>query len=821
MRILQRVILALLTIATVIGASGFFLMRHSFPYVNGTLHVAGLKAPVDVYRDAYGVPHIYARNQHDLFFAQGYVHAQDRFWQMDFWRHLGSARLSEMFGESQLPTDRFLRTLGWARVVREELQQYDKVSLSILNAYSEGVNSYLADHSGSSLSLEYVFLKALNRKYKPEPWQPLHTLTWAKAMAWDLASNMNSEIRRSLLLKTLTREQVEELYPSYPADHPYILPGSASAQNPKTYPDTQLLGELSQQFARLDSLIGPVREGIGSNNWVISGSLTDTGKPILANDPHLGSQMPSIWYEVDLHCEPKSDDCPYEIEGVSFAGVPGIIIGHNDKIAWGFTNVGPDVMDLYIEKINPNNPNQYEVNGQWKDMKSVQETIRVAGGKEVPITVRYTRHGPVISDTYSMLEGFRMRSGIELPERYAIALQWTALQYSNTFRAIWKANRAENWDEFREAASDFYVPSQNMVYADVEGNIGYQMPGKIPIRAGGDGRYPAPGWTDEYEWKGYIPFEELPFSLNPRSGYVVSANNPVRPDYPYLIASEWDYGYRAHRITEMIEQHKGPISIADVQVMQGDNTNEIAKDVIPLLLQFGWDDFKLRRAAQLFQNWDFQCSIDSAPAALFQSFWRHLLQDGFADDLPPEMPPRGDSRWYEVTRRLLQQSDSAWWDDAGTSAHETRNAVLRSAFREAVAELYATQGPDPQKWRWGAMHRVNFRNETMGSTGNHWVDDIFNRGPFETAGSGSLVNATSWDAAESYDVQDLPSMRMIVDLSDLSNSLAIHTTGQSGHAYHDHYIDMADLWRKIHYHPMLWNKGTVQSNAEGYLQLLP
>ncbi|MFN3307892.1 MAG: penicillin acylase family protein, partial [Anaerolineales bacterium] len=315
----------------------------------------------------------------------------------------------------------------------------------------------------------------------------------------------------------------------------------------------------------LQSLLGRSGRGLGSNSWAVAGSRTVSGKPILANDPHLGIQMPSIWYQIALHCRPKSAACPFEVAGFSFAGVPGVIIGHNERIAWGFTNVGPDVIDLYIEKVNPENPNQYEVNGKWVEFETRQEVIRVSGGEAVTITVRISRHGPVISDTYGPLKDevdakdkeskpFREKAGIELPENYAIAIRWTALEAARVFEAIWGFNKARNWLEFRQAAEAFAVPAQNLLYADVDGNIAYQMPGRVPIRANGDGRLPVPGWTDEYEWLGTIPFEELPYTLNPPQGYIVTANNRVPPpNYPYLITSDWDYGFRAQRIVELIE----------------------------------------------------------------------------------------------------------------------------------------------------------------------------------------------------------------------------------------------------------------------------
>ena len=831
-RFLVGLLSALLVLVILLAAAGVYTVRRSFPKTNGELKLSGLDGPADVYRDRYGIPQIYATTQHDLFFAQGYVHAQDRFWQMDIWRHTGSARLSEMFGDTTLDTDKFLSTLGWARVAQQELDMLDTGTLSILQDYTDGVNAYLAGHKGSALSVEYAVLKLLTPGYQIEPWEPLNTLTWGKAMAWDLRGNMDEEIQRALLLKTLTPEQVNELFPPYPGDHPLILPdfqGSALAA-PSSYLDLiaaagPALEEASWEFSELDKFLGPVGSDIGSNNWVVSGKLTSTGQPLLANDPHLAAQLPSIWYEIGLHCLPQGPDCNLNVTGFSFAGTPGVIVGHNDHIAWGVTNLGPDVMDLYIEKINPDNPNQYEVSGQWVDMEKVNVSIQVAGGSPVDLTVRYTRHGPIISDMYGSLKDFKDKAvvpGVQFPQPYAISLRWTALEPNALFRAILGFDAAQNWDDFRQAAQDFVVPAQNLVYADTDGNIGYQTPGWIPIRNQGDGRLPVPGWTDEYEWNGYIPFEKLPFTFNPSQGFVATANNAVvGPDYPYLITTDWDYGYRAQRIVDMIENAPGPIDIAYFQQMQGDDLDLNAKKLVPILLQVSLNDPNLDEVRSILQGWDYQDQMDSAPAALFASFWKHLLADTFDDELPEKYWPAGSSRWFTVVGAIADQPDSPWWDNKTTPEVETRDQIFQQALGEAVTELDSKLGKTPADWKWGDLHTLTFRNQSLGDSGVAPIDALLNRGPFRTSGGSSIVNATGWDASDSYEVVSLPSMRMIVDLSNLANSLSIHTTGESGHAFNPHYIDMADLWRTIQYHSMLWTQNQVEEAAVDHLRLLP
>lgn len=834
---LKRGGMGLLILVILLGGGGGFYFKSylpktvapkSFPQIDGEIQLEGLDAQVDIYRDEMGIPHIYATTQHDLFFAQGYVHAQDRFWQMDVSRHIGSGRTAEMFGTPSLSNDLVLRTMGWARIAEEELKLLSPDALAKLQAYSDGVNKYLAEHTGDEASLEYSILPLLSPDYQPEPWTPLHSLTWGKAMAWDLGkSRLSSEIQQSILLKTFTPEQLNDLFPPYPSENPYIVNDftlKESSQLPEvdlsqSYEIETLLSSIAGKQNILDSLMGPDSDNIGSNSWVISGELTATGMPMLANDMHLSQQIPSIWYQVSLHCFPVSEQCPLDVTGFSFPGVPGIIAGHNQRIAWGFTNVGPDVIDLYIEKINPENPNQYEVNGEWVDMILVEESIKVARQDEpLKLIVRYTRNGPVMSDTHPSLKQqsdddeptFTDKAGIELPATYAVSMRWTALEPASMFEAIFGINKAGNWDEFRKAAQAFVVPAQNMVYADVDGNIGYQTPGWIPIRnSGHDGRLPVPGWTDDYLWQGYIPFDELPRTFNPQVGFVVTANNAIiGPEYPYLITTDFARGYRARRITDMIENAPAPITVDYIKLMHGDNKDLSAEFLVPALMQVDLGDSHLDEVRSLFTTWDYQLNMDSAPAALYNSFIYHLLARGFRDDLPEDYWPGGGSRWTLVIKNLMEQPNSPWWDDKSTAGTvETFEDILRLAFGDAVSELEKRFGTDTSNWNWGDMHSLNLTHSTLNAI--PVVNSLFNRGPFPSGGGSIIINATGWDASmslpDAYTIDSYPSERVIYDLSDFSNSIAIHTTGQSGHAYHPHYVDMTPLWANIEYYPMLWS----------------
>ncbi|MCL5428542.1 MAG: penicillin acylase family protein [Chloroflexi bacterium] len=836
LRILGFILLGLLAlVALIVLGAGIYVyaaVDDSFPQTDGEITLEGLDGPVDIFRDQAGIPHIYASTEHDLFFAEGYIHAQDRFWQMDFQRHTSAGRLSEMLGDATLDIDTFLRTLGWERVAKQELEMLDTQSMAMLEAYSAGVNAYLADHQGTELSLEYLFLPLVNSGYQPADWEPLNTLTWAKAMAWDLRDNMDAEIERSILLNTMSEARIAELFPTYDENHPIIVPdfeifaneGAQSEQVVSGLPAevARELAALNGQVAMADRLLGgdPNAE-LGSNSWVISGELSATGAPLLANDPHLDASIPSIWYQVGLHCAPKGPECPYEAVGVSFVGAPGIVIGHNDRIAWGFTNVGADVMDLYIIKVNPDNPNQYEMNGEWVDMDVLVENIHVGSDQVVELPVRITQFGPIISDSYGDLADFDQNSGLDIPGNYAIALRWTALDPGNTLQSIFKINRAQNFDEFREAARDFVVPSQSLLYADVDGNIGYQMPGHIPLRNQTDGKFPTPGWTDKYAWQGFISFEELPYGLNPSSGYIVAANNAiVGPDYPYLIADFWDYGYRAQRIEQLILDAGGPLDIADYQRMQADSVNLGALELIPALSSLEIEDAEVATLRDQLIAWGGNQAADSAEAALFNAFWMQLLKATFNDELPEAYWPNGNSLWYVVVSNLLSDPENVWWDDVNTEAIESRDAILLSSLSAAVAELKSTQGNDPSQWTWGDLHTITFVHQTMDNF--PIIGSLFNRGPFPVSGGSAIINATNWDAGTgTFDVTSLPSKRSIMDLSNWENSLQINTTGQSGHAYHPHYIDLAPLWAAIEYLPMHWERTVIEAESEGHLILTP
>jgi len=839
------VALVLMTSALAAGW-GAWTVQRSFPQVSGELSLEGLDGAVTVQRDELGIPVITAGDSHDLFFAQGYVHAQDRFWEMDLRRHVTSGRLSELFGSSQVATDSFLRTLGWRKVAEQEVAALDAPTRSYYESYAEGVNAYLADHQGADASVEYAVLGLQNPGYEIEPWTPADSVAWLKAMAWDLRDNIVSETQRALMAPDFTAEQIDELYPGYPYDRnpvivPKITPPPEAAVAPASFSTTDASPSAqtaSLEWSRVDGvleavseLVGDAGEGIGSNSWVVSGDLTESGMPLLANDPHLSASLPSVWHQMGLRCAKVSEECPFDVAGFGFSGMPGIIIGHNADIAWGFTNLTTDVTDLYLEKIEGD---QYWRDGALVPLESRTETIRVAGGDSVKLDIRSTVHGPVISgvsDDFATItkEPYTGTAGTVSPPvgpptgEYAVALQWTALEPGTTASAIFALDAAKDFADFRDAAALFDVPAQNLVYADTAGNIGYQTPGRLPIRGAGDGSLPQPGWDSSYDWKGFIPAAELPVSYNPPEGYIVTANNAITgADYPYALTRDWDYGWRAARITELITRKiaLGPLTADDLRDIQADDQFWIG-----IRLASAFDDVKTGNtktdaALELLRSWDVQNDADSAAAAYANALWDELARNLFVRGREVAAPLSNQGRLFLVVDKILDDPASPWWQNPGLDV-SSRAAMLERTAVGAYKRLAKLQGDRPDRWNWGELHALPLRNGTFGESGVAPIEWLFNRGPYPVSGGSSVVNATGWDLGSSFATITVPSMRMIVDLSDLDASRWNQLTGQSGHTFHENYVDQTPAWQRVELTPWAFSPKAVDAATVHTLTLVP
>ena len=789
---LKIVLLAIPVLALAVALFAVWTVRRAWPEEDGRIVVQGLSAPVEVVRDRWGVPHLYAANERDLFFAQGYVHAQDRLWQMCFNRLVGSGRLSSLFGPGPLPTDRYLRTLGLRRAAARDLALLSPETRAQLEAYAAGVNASIASRQGR-LPVEFRILGLA-----PEPWTALDSLTWTRTMALNLSQNSGVEMARARLAAKLGADAVRRLLPRYPADGPVIVPPMGA------------MGGSPRQLPPLAEIL-PLTPGESwaSNGWVVHGSRTSTGKPLLANDTHLGLGMPSPWYEIGLH------GGRFDTVGFSFPGMPFVIIGQNRRIAWGITNLNADVQDVYLEKLdNPDRPTAALAQGRWEKLTRITESIPVKGAPAETFEVLATRHGPLIHKVLPDWQGAP-----------PMALAWEAADGSRLMDALSRLDRAGSWPEFRGALSLWDTPSLNFVYADVDGHIGYQSTARVPRRAPGhDGLIPVPGWDGRFEWQGEIPFAEMPSVLDPPAGFVVTANNRVvGDDYPYTLAWDWAPPDRARRLNALLgaEPRLTPERAREIQV---DTFSAQARDLRPALLAVRPQGDLEAAALERFKAWDLRFEPDSVGASVFAA-WMHFLRPAiFEDELGPDLAPAVGGLIYsqsDMLTGLMAKPRDPWFDDKRTREVETRDDIVRRGFSKAVAWLAAEHGEDPGEWAWGRLQTAAFAHQPLGMSGVAPLEKIFNSSPVPVPGWESTVNLAGYDTNRPFRVGFGVSQRFVADLADLARSVAVNSTGQSSLVFHRHREDQTPLWSAGRYRPVLASREAVERDAEATLVLAP
>jgi len=821
-RLLKRLIVSILILLVllVVGGGGwlYWRARASLPQLDGTVQVAGLSAPVEVLRDARGVPHLRASSPQDLFFAQGYVTAQDRLWQMDLSRRLAEGELSEIFGELTRRLDIENRTLGFRRVSERALAELSPEARAPLTAYASGVNAFIASHR-SRLPIEFLLLH-----YQPRPWREVDSLGVALNMAKTLSMTWGVDLMRERIRAKLGPELSADLFPDHsPLDEPVaeLPPGKklppqwkdvyppptcldsnvlhkpvASLDQPPPRPVLSREGGLFELDPTLAALLSERDESttaLGSNNWVVSGAHTESGKPLLANDPHLGHSVPSVWYMIHLKGPGLN------ASGVSLPGMPAVIIGHNERIAWGMTNTGPDVQDLYAETFNPAAPNQYLHNGAWVDADVRDEIMKIRGKPDYRLTVKVTRHGPIVSEDCGR----------------ALALRWTALEphaLSSLFNGASRIGMAQNWEQFTAALHDYTGPMQNFVYADVDGNIGYYAAAWVPLRKQGTGAMPAPGNTDDYDWTGYIPFQDLPHSYNPASGLIATANGRVVPDgYPYFITSDWDPPYRTARIFQLLRAGKA-FNVADMLRIQTDI----------LSLQDKWIAGQLLNAAShveprspdaqyalsLLRGWDGEARMDSvAPlvcqetrAALRERTLKPKLGDGWSG-----------YRWGMSStffENVLTNHWTRWLPPGDASFDDTLMKSLEEGV-ERIPRLVGSQSHEA--WKWGNTIPLTFHHPL--GQGLPLLGRLLDVGPFPQAGTSTTVKATTANHG--------PSMRMVVDFSDLERSVQNLTLGESGQVFSPYYKDQFEAWYTGRSFPVPFGDAAVDHASVNTLVMVP
>ncbi len=872
-KLLALLVALLLVAAVLLGAVS---TQRGFPQTSGTITVKGLDRPVTVGRDGAGIIQITAADQHDLFFAQGYTHAQERMWQMELSRRIGAGRLAELFGKGQLNTDRYIRTLGWRIAAQRDLAAMSPQSVAVMQAYADGVNAWIAEHDGR-LSTAFVVTGLLSGRggvggFTLEAWTPLDTATWQKVQAWSLGGNADAEIFRLLAdVKLGHAAKTDELFPAYDPAAPVITPtglkgsGGAGATVPPGAPGQPIgaaptpagttagwapnltadhvaaltdLAHLATAVASLagldggEGLIGS--HGVGSNNWVVSGDRTASGKPILANDPHLGFGIPSVWIINGLHCRIVFEGCPWDVVGVTFPGAPAIVLGHNARIAWGATNVGPDTQDLFVEKVDPTDPKgHYIFEGASVPFEIRHETIKVRGGADVEIDVRSTRHGPVLSDVDK-----------RLGDGPVLALRWTTTaEVDLALETFFKIDTATSFADFHAAFDGYGSPSQNFIYADVDGHIGYVLPGLIPIRAGPrDGERVRDGTSGTEEWTGYVPGDQLPWQLDPEGGQIVSANNAaVDASYPFWLGRDWDPGYRAARVIQRLAEVP-KLTAEDMRAIQLDTYLRRADDVIPALraLRFVLTTKDGRLLWDRIVSWDRQCDVDSVGCAAYVTTELALMRAIFDDELGPLAREYVGSVFsWGALIEILRSPTSGWWrvNQPDRNGPFDPKVIVPAAIDATAAQLRSAYG-DPANWTWGRLHQVTFRESTLGSSGIPPLEWYFNPPGRPVAGADGAIDNNYYRVVRAYPdpndpsfvplgIKDLfgvtngPSLRLTIDMSDIDAARIIITTGQSGNPFDPHYGDLIPLWARGETLPLPFSPGNVAAATVQTLTLSP
>ena len=770
-----------------------WLGKRRLPPISGTFKLPGVSASVEIIRDKWGVPHIYAQNLHDLFFAQGFVHAQDRLWQMELNRRTATGRLSELFGPVAIDTDRAARTFGFHRLGQADWANAGQELRDAVTAYTEGVNAFLAGPR-AAMPVEFTLLG-----HRPEAWKPDDSMAFARVMLWQLSHAWYGEIVRAQLIEAVGAEHAAELEIHYPAGNPTTLPAGIEFN-------------LLERDGSLRGARGPfLSRGLGSNAWVVTGGKTTTGAPFLCNDMHLPLGLPSLWYLIHL----VSGE--YNVTGVSLPGLPMVLVGHNAHIAWGATLAYTDCEDLFVEEFAPNDARRYRFRDEWREAHMIPEAIHVKGRAEPHVEqVVVTQHGPIISDV------------VGHPAK-RLAVNSMALRPCPAMQGWLSLNKASDWDEFVEAMRLIKAPQLNIAYADVEGNIGYWVTGQVPVRARGNGTLPAPGWTGEYEWVDEIPFEEMPHALNPKQGLIVSCNHKIVPDdYPHFLGAVWMNGYRARRIAEVLGS-KDKLSPDDFAALHMDFTCIPGREFVERLATLTTDDPDVQLALEYLRAWDGALTVDSVGGALYEvaryQLVRNLLEPGLGQDLTLRLMGKGfhpllmpASEFYGhdtvVMLKMLDQPNSWWVQQAGG-----REAVIARSLRQAVEWLRKELGPEVNNWQWGRIHRASFPH-AMGI--QKPLDRVFNCGPLPIGGDTDTPCQTAMTPDDPYDNKAwAPTFRQIVDMGDLARSLVIIPPGQSGQLGSAHYSDLAELWLRGEYIPMLWTREQVEGAAEGKLLLSP
>jgi penicillin amidase len=772
--------LGLLAVVALLGAAGGYLFyrgQQSLPQTEGVAQLQGLSAPVEVSRDVYGVPHLAGAGVNDLMRAMGFVHAQDRYFQMELLRRMGSGRLAEAFGPEGLAHDRLVRRIGLEQAAVSELNRASPESREILEAYASGVNAYRAAHA-DRLPPEFQALEL-----EPTPWEAVDSLAIGKWMAYVLSQNADVEMLRANLVDAVGVEAA------------YRLTGLEP-------PPMQEAARSSFRVAALDERAGPLFPSFrgASNAWVVGSGHSRSGRPLLASDPHLALTMPSLWYEIHL----KGGGL--DVAGASLPGLPLVLIGQNERIAWGVTALYADVQDLYIETPEPGNPLQYASGEGWAPLDTVSETIPVKGGAPVTEEVRVSRHGVIVGET---------SDGRLLSER------WDALWSGDHVEALLLLNRAGSWQEFTDALRSWSTPALSFLYGDVEGNIGFFPAGQIPVRLATDGSIPIEGNVPDNEWNGVIPHELKPMIFNPEAGLIVSANHHMLPpETPYPLGIDALADYRAHRIETLLATSP-TLSLDDFARFQSDRFDDSIERVLYFTQTLRPTEEGEVRALEILGDWNGQMTPGPAPT-IYQAHYRRLLENTFKDELGDELFQSYldflEQGYPGGILAIVDDETSPFWDDRTTPEVEDRSRIFAKSFAEAVASLTERFGSDMSHWDWGIVHGVLFEHP-LGK--EEPLSYLLSRGPIPFGGSTFTIANAKVSLRDPYRTTAGTSFRFLADLADLTKSRSVVPTGASGHPLSHHYFDQNPGWLTGTSHPLLFDEASINAALESKLLLQP
>ncbi|MHC1738647.1 MAG: penicillin acylase family protein [Ignavibacteriaceae bacterium] len=801
----------LIVILMVIIIGGYFvtdMLKSSLPEYSGTEEVSGIKENIQIYFDSLAIPYIIAAEDEDAAFALGYLHAMERMFQMDVIRRAGSGKLSEIFGEETLPFDKMFRTVGIEETASKIWESSDEQTKKILKHYALGVNHYLSKKD--KLPIEFSLLN-----YEPYEWTPLHSIIVIRMMAWELNISWWTDIAFSEIVSKVGREKALKLLPDYPENAPYIIPKSAGSTDISAFG----LKEVDKQFR---DFVGFKGTHIGSNSWAVNSSMSVSGKPVIANDPHLAYQAPGKWYAVVIRSK------NWNAEGVSLPGVPGIVIGKNRDISWALTNVMADDADFYIENIDYKQK-KYFRNNTWVSLGTKKETIKIKGKDDFSFEVYKTDRGPVVSNIHSFKEFYSH----SFDTSKAITMRWTGNEISHEFRAFYRINLAKNWNDFREAVRYFSVPGQNFLYADKSDNIGYICGAKLPIRGNVSPSFIYDGNSTEGDWKGFVPYEDMPKLYNPSSGYVASANNKTVAGFGYHISNLWEPPSRIERIHELMKG-KSKHSPEDFMAYQYDVLSPLAREVTGYILNAFKDikvkDDNLKKSLKLFRKWDYKMDGAYQIPSVYQVFFNKLLMNTLLDDLGYDLYNEYcfvANIPYRAIIKMMRE-DSSIFDNVKTKETETRDIIIRKSLSDALTFLENNYGKDIVNWQWNTIHHATFRHLFSGE--NRFVDGVINIGKFGIGGDGTTLFNTEYDFS-TFSVKNTniksnqfenvlgPSMRFIYDFAKEDQFFLVLTTGQSGHPLSNHYKDLTDLWRKGEYITVRTSPDNIKS-LEDKLELV-